>query len=62
MWLAVGFDKHVYFCTGFAIWSFTAVRSKVLWQQSLVVGLELNWTFFPDPYLLELCETAHMLG
>ena len=28
---------------------------------SLVVGLELNWAFFPVPYLLELCETAHML-
>ena len=30
-------------------------------DSSLVVGLELNWTFFPVPYLLELCKTAHML-
>ena len=26
---------------------------------SLVAELELNWTFFHIPYLLELCETAH---
>ena len=25
---------------------------------SLVVGLELSWTLFPVPYLLELCEAA----
>ena len=30
-------------------------------DSSLVVRLELNWTFFPNPYLLELFETAHML-
>ena len=30
-------------------------------ESSLVVWLELNWTFFPVPYLLELCETAYML-
>ena len=35
MWLAVGFDEHVYFCIGSSSWVFR--------QQSLVVMLEVNW-------------------
>ena len=27
MWLAAGFNKHLYFCIGFSCWSFTAVRA-----------------------------------
>ena len=56
MWFAVGFDKHLYFCTGI----FSAGLSRqVLWQLSVAVGLELSWTFFPFPYMLELCADAH---
>ena len=72
MWLAVGFDKHLYFCIGFSSWPFTvhwflqlAIHGSVclgsLTVESFLVELELNWAFFPVPYLLELCETEHML-
>ena len=54
MWLAVGFDKHLYFCIGFSSWSIHG-------NARLTVGLELNWTFCPVPYLLDLCEAAHVL-
>ena len=58
MWFAVGFGKH---CT--SALAFPAGHS---WQcvprfsdSSLAVGFDLDWMFFPVPYLLELCETAH---
>ena len=55
MWLAVGFNKHSYFRIGFSRWRFTTVPADS-WSRA--------WTqldVFPVPYLLELCETAHML-
>ena len=59
MSLVVGFDKRLYFYTGF---SRLAIHGgECLGSLSLVVGFELNWVFFPVPHLLELCEVAHML-
>ena len=62
LWLAVSFDKFLYFCSGFSSRPFTAVLALVLWQQSLVVEFDFNWEFFlPVPGLLELYEAAYML-
>ena len=38
-----------------------AINGSVCLGSLTVVGLELNCTFSPVSYLLELCETAHML-
>ena len=52
IWVADGFNKHLSFCTGFSSWPFMLLCAWLLWQQSLMAGLELNWMFFPVPSLL----------
>ena len=41
-WLAVGFDKNLYFCIGFSSWSFTVESRSRVWTQ---LGV------FPSPLL-----------
>ena len=59
MWLAGGFDKHLYFCIGFFF--LPAIHGSECIASLTAEGFEFNWTFSPVSYLLELCETTHTL-